>query len=35
MSLEDFIITILCWVEEHLNALLGINVCVSGALPRS
>ena len=23
MSLEDFIITILCWVEEHLNALLG------------
>lgn len=23
MPLEDFIITVFCWVEEHLNALLG------------
>ena len=24
MPLEDFIITVFCWVEEHLEALLGI-----------
>lgn len=23
MPLEDFIITVFCWVEEHLEALLG------------
>ena len=23
MLLEDFIITVFCWVEEHLNALVG------------
>ncbi|MCB1820694.1 MAG: hypothetical protein KDI73_03810 [Candidatus Competibacteraceae bacterium] len=23
MPLEDFIITVFCWVDEHLNALLG------------
>jgi len=23
MPLEDFIITVFCWVDQHLNALLG------------
>ena len=35
MPLEDFIITVFCWVEEHLEALLGIIACASVALPRS